>query len=170
MPSPAMPKFEEIAARLPDGLVRAGYRVVYLAALVFCFIFRPAARSAAAALWHRDRLLLVRTSYRRDYTLPGGLCRRGEAFRQAAARELAEETGIALPSARLSPAGVFRGRFEFRRDRAALFESRLPAAPKVRIDRREVVWAGFLRVARIRRLPHSPLLAFYLKRHGQDGP
>jgi 8-oxo-dGTP diphosphatase len=151
--------------RLPDGLVRAGIRGMYLAGVAFCFLFRPALASAVVVLWHRDRLLLVRNAYRRGYSLPGGFCRRGEAPRRAAARELFEEVGVDLPPRQLRPVGAFRHQFEFKRDRVAVFEAFLPPLPppRIRVDNREVVWADFLTAAECRRLPIAPVLSAYLR-------
>jgi 8-oxo-dGTP diphosphatase len=45
-----------------------------------------------------EQLLLVQTSYRRGYGLPGGGLRRGETADQAAVHELQEELGLTVPS------------------------------------------------------------------------
>jgi 8-oxo-dGTP diphosphatase len=50
---------------------------------------------------HRRRVLLVRQSYARGWSLPGGLLRRHEPPVAAAARELLEETGLAVEAERL---------------------------------------------------------------------
>ncbi len=50
-----------------------------------------------------DRLLLVRQPPGYGWSLPGGLLDRGETPQAAAARELAEETGVRLPPATLRP-------------------------------------------------------------------
>jgi 8-oxo-dGTP pyrophosphatase MutT (NUDIX family) len=51
-----------------------------------------------------ERLLLLRQPPGRAWSLPGGLANRGESSAAAASRELAEETGIALPPEALTPA------------------------------------------------------------------
>lgn len=51
-----------------------------------------AAAYAMVALWHEERLLLVRTRDRSWWELPGGGVEPGETAREAAVRELREET------------------------------------------------------------------------------
>ncbi|WP_381797737.1 NUDIX hydrolase [Streptomyces niveus] len=49
--------------------------------------------AALVALWHADRVLMVFDRFRRRWELPGGCIEEGESPRQAAARELLEESG-----------------------------------------------------------------------------
>lgn len=49
--------------------------------------------AALVALWHAGRVLMVFDRYRRTWELPGGHIETGESPRQAAARELLEESG-----------------------------------------------------------------------------
>ncbi|MFI6452381.1 NUDIX hydrolase [Streptosporangium amethystogenes] len=49
---------------------------------------------ALVALWSRGRLLLVFNRYRQEWELPGGMIDAGETPRQAAVRELHEESGF----------------------------------------------------------------------------
>ncbi|MBV7700676.1 NUDIX domain-containing protein [Streptomyces sp. TRM70350] len=48
---------------------------------------------ALTALWHRDEVVMVYDRFRGHWELPGGLLEPGESPRQAAVRELAEESG-----------------------------------------------------------------------------
>jgi len=65
--------------------------------------FTPARKylSAGVLFFHQGRLLLVNPTYKPQWEIPGGLVEDGEAPRQAAAREVAEELGAPLPVGRL---------------------------------------------------------------------
>jgi 8-oxo-dGTP pyrophosphatase MutT (NUDIX family) len=63
--------------------------------------------------------------------------------RHAAVRELREEVGIAVAPDALLALGEFVVHHSYIEDHVHAFELSLPAAPAVRIDLREVVWAGF---------------------------
>ena len=95
---------------------------------------------AAVAVWHANKLLLVRHSYKPGAALPGGALRLGEAPADAAARELYEEVGIAARPDDLVPLRLWRKR----RGNTWLFEYRPPALPRVMPDQREVVAAQFV--------------------------
>ena len=79
--------------------VRVFYRAAYLAARIWWFIRRPHTNGSLVALWCDGRLLLVRTSYRQLYSLPGGFMKHGETSLAAAERELQEELGKTLTGA-----------------------------------------------------------------------
>jgi 8-oxo-dGTP diphosphatase len=88
-----------------NRFLRFSYRCVFVAARVWWFLRRPRTTGALVAIWSGERLLLVRSSYRsRRYSLPGGFVKRGEAPRDAAQRELAEELGLTIqaPALRLA--------------------------------------------------------------------
>ena len=61
-------------------------------------IRRPHTHGALVAIWHNNQVLMVKTSYRRGYGLPGGGLHPGESAREAAVRELNEELGLAIES------------------------------------------------------------------------
>ena len=66
---------------------------------LYRWIRRPHTHGALVAIWVNKKLLLVRTSYRRGYGLPGGGLQPGESAREAAVRELNEELGVAIEGA-----------------------------------------------------------------------
>jgi 8-oxo-dGTP pyrophosphatase MutT (NUDIX family) len=49
--------------------------------------------AALVAMWRADRVLMVFDRFRQSWELPGGRIEAGESSRQAAGRELLEETG-----------------------------------------------------------------------------
>lgn len=98
--------------------------------------FVPKGFGAAVAVLWEGRILVVRLSYRKGLSLPGGRVGKGETPEQAAVRELAEEVGIhAPPEAIRSVYASMSGR---------IFEYDAPAPPRVKIDDREVIEAKFL--------------------------
>jgi 8-oxo-dGTP diphosphatase len=144
------------------SIVRAGYRLGYLILRVWWFLRRPQTRGAAVALWHDGRVLLVRTSYRNCYSLPGGFARGGEPSEQAARRELREEVGIELPNQTLQLAWSGTVRFESRHDTVDIWEAPLEAIPPLRLSRREIVWAGWMTPSEALAQPLLPHLRSYL--------
>ena len=65
---------------------------------LYRLIRRPHTHGALVAIWHNNQVLMVQTSYRRGYGLPGGGLQPGESARDAAVRELNEELGLAIES------------------------------------------------------------------------
>lgn len=140
-----------------DAFVRWGYRGAYWSARAYWFLRRPQTTSALVALWHGDRLLLVRSSYRSHCSLPGGFLRRGETAATGGLRELREELGMTVPAGALREAWRGSRRFEHRHDTITILEGTLDAPASVQIDHREIVWAGWATVEEAKRrvlLPH----------------
>lgn len=126
-----------------NALIRAVYRVAHWGLRLLWFIRRPETTGALVAVWYQGRVLLVKNSYRRELTLPGGYVRPREDRRTAAARELREEVGIQVQPKRLEHAYHGTHVFEHRQDTLDIFELEMEASPHVRVDDREVVGAEF---------------------------
>jgi 8-oxo-dGTP pyrophosphatase MutT (NUDIX family) len=71
---------------------------------------RPHATSCGVVVTDGAHLLLGRFTGLALWDIPKGLADPGEAFDHAAARELAEETGLVAPSSALVPLGLHRYR------------------------------------------------------------
>lgn len=147
--------------RALDPLFRTAYRVGFRAARLAWRVRRPHHVGALVALWVDERVLAVRQSYQAHWTLPGGGVDPGEGALAAAARELAEETGVRLPASSLKPAMVVEHVWNFRFDRVHVFEARLPGLPEVRLDGRELVEARWVTVEELLGLPLAPHVRDY---------
>ena len=111
-----------------------------------------------------DRLLLLRQPPGMGWTLPAGLLRRGESPIDGCARELAEETGIALTRDQLTPSVPsavvhYRGMWV-----DVVFDARVPASQvELAVDGAEVLEARFYRIDNLPPLtpPTARLLSYY---------
>jgi 8-oxo-dGTP pyrophosphatase MutT (NUDIX family) len=93
----------------------------------------------AIIVWLDNRVLTVLHSYKPGLRLPGGGVKTGEDHSAAAVRELREETKVIIPQAHLRLLLAYRGRYGMR----SIFEARLHHEPMLRVDQREIVYAGF---------------------------
>ena len=106
------------------------------------------------AVYVGPALLLVRSSYRRGWHLPGGGVRRGEMP--------VEETG--LKASVLLPAGSTCGIWDGRRDRVHFFELRLAELPKLQLDNREIIAARLTSPEELHSLVLTGPVAAYIAR------
>lgn len=161
---------------MPDGpswvdrSFRVGYRVAHGLLRAYWFLRRPRKGGTLVAVWHRGELLIVKSSYRRVCSLPGGYPRPGESPAETGARELEEECGIRLSHASLRE--VHRGEhlFEGRLDAVVIVEGALVERPALRIDWREISWARFMTPREARGLPSVPHLQDYLALRPEGPP
>jgi 8-oxo-dGTP diphosphatase len=89
--------------------------------------------SLIAVRW-ADKVLMVFDRGRRQWELPGGIRERGESARQAAARELAEETGISGMNLSFAAVAEFSLAHPARREFAAVYRTVLTTAPELLIN------------------------------------
>jgi 8-oxo-dGTP diphosphatase len=129
---------------LMDALCRLAYRLGFALLRLWWFLRRPDHQGAVVAVWHQGQVLILRQSYRRALVFPGGGVGRGETPESAAARELAEEVGLAVAPEALSLAREMTLVRDWRRDHVAIFELHLARRPALAPDRREIVEARFM--------------------------
>ena len=148
---------------LIDKLWQQGLKAAYWMHLAVCFVLRPTTHGVYVAIWHGDRILLIKNSYRRCYTFPGGGRKRGEDSAATASRDLHEEISLRFDNDALTFVETHHSRCEFSNDNIDLFEIRLSEEPALRVDNREVVWADFMSVDEALTMPLFPTVLDYLK-------
>ena len=107
-------------------------------------------------------LLVVRSSYRREWNFPGGSVRSGETPDGAARRELAEEIGLVADH--LTPAGYICGFWDGRRECVHFFELRLDRLPDLLLDNREIIAAQLFLPSDLHGMALTGPVASYLRR------
>jgi 8-oxo-dGTP diphosphatase len=145
---------------LRDIAWRTAFRIGFPLARIWWRLARSRGEGALVAIYVGSELLLVRSSYRVGWHLPGGGVRRHESPEAAARRELAEEIG--LTAAALHPADVICGSWEGRRGRVHFFEMRLRELPKLKLDNREIIAARLISTGELHSMAVSGPLAAYL--------
>jgi 8-oxo-dGTP pyrophosphatase MutT (NUDIX family) len=143
------------------------YRLGFPLARLCWRLCRARHEGAIVAVYVDQSLLLLRSSYRRGWSFPGGTVGRGETPEEAARRELAEETGI--KTARLSAAGSVRGVWDGRRDHAHVFELRLDRLPELKFDNREIIGAQLMPIRDLASVEVTGEVAAFLRQTAVSG-
>jgi 8-oxo-dGTP pyrophosphatase MutT (NUDIX family) len=141
-----------------DRAFRLAYRVAYKVMRTYWGLRRPTTHGALITLWNRGEVLLVRNSYVRYYSAPGGYVRRSESGREAAVRELREEVGVSASPESLELALEETHEWEGKHDHVEIFSLEVPQRPILRVDGREVVTADWFTPARALELDLFPPL------------
>jgi 8-oxo-dGTP diphosphatase len=126
-----------------DALFRLAYRGAYRMMRMYWRLANPRTHGALVLIWNDGKVLLVKNSYVDYHSAPGGYVHDGENSRDAAARELREETGIKITPADLKPALDRWHDWEGKREHIEIFELETDQLPDIHVDNREVVSATF---------------------------
>jgi ADP-ribose pyrophosphatase YjhB (NUDIX family) len=145
-----------------DRAYQVAFKIAHRLLRLYWGIRRPHKGGTLVAIWNAGEILIVKNTYRKQHTLPGGYPHAGETPSQTGTRELAEECDI-----RVSPDQVhevYRGEhlFEGRHDDVTIVEVEVPARPSIRVDHREIAYARFAPPDEVLRLLIVPHLREYL--------
>jgi len=120
------------------------------------------------AVWNKGRLLLIHKSYQKGWSIPGGLVKKGETWKQAAIRETFEEVGVRVNEKDLVYIAQVPGDLGTN-DRAHFFEVVVNGSVDVKIDEWEVVSAEFVTPEEALRRPLYKHVEWYLRAQAASG-
>jgi len=143
---------------------RTVFRFAFPLARMWWKLTCPRHQGAMVAVYVGSALLLVRSSYRKEWHLPGGGVRRNETPEAAAKRELPEEIGLTATA--LIAAGSGCGIWDGRRDQVHFFELRLNELPTLRLDNREIIAARLMPICKLRGWAVTRPTSVYLRQCG----
>jgi ADP-ribose pyrophosphatase YjhB (NUDIX family) len=122
-------------------MFQLAYVCAYQLMRTYWRVRKPTTHGALITLWNRNEVLLVRNSYVPFYSLPGGYVRPGESGSAAAARELAEEVGVAAAPEQLTLIHEETHSWQGKQDHVQIFALEVETRPEVNVDHREVIEA-----------------------------
>lgn len=146
-----------------DHAYRVAYRIAHKLLRTYWAVRRPHKGGTLVAIWHQGQVLIVKNTYRKEHTLPGGYPRPGETPAETGARELEEECGIHVRPDQVHQ--VYRGEhlFEGREDDVTIVEIELETRPTIHIDYREIAYARLAPPEEVLRMLIVPHLREYLE-------
>lgn len=139
------------------------YRAAYMVMNVYWFLRGRRPEGAFVAMWCDGRILLVRTSYQRFHTFPGGGRKRNEPHLETALREAREEVGVALSRQMLRRVDGDVDPAYFARERIVLYEAHFDQTPDIQVDGREIVSAEWFDLTQPETQNLWPLFMTYMK-------
>ncbi|MGX9902269.1 NUDIX hydrolase [Arthrobacter sp. SA17] len=114
----------------------------------------PALPLSLAVMTHQGKVLMIFNRWRQEWELPGGMIDDGETPRQAAFREVLEETGVTVESLSFEARALFSLKRPDRLEYAAVYSTRLDALPELRTNEEASAflwWTPQVPASRIRR-------------------
>jgi 8-oxo-dGTP diphosphatase len=94
----------------------------------------PALPLSLVVLTYQEKILMILNRWRLEWELPGGMIEAGETPRQAAFRELLEETGVTVESLSFEARALFSLKRPDRLEYAAVYSAQLDALPDLRTN------------------------------------
>lgn len=83
---------------------------------------------------YQGKVLMIFNRWRQEWELPGGMIEAGETPRQAAFRELLEETGVTADSLTFEARALFSLKSPDRLEYAAVYSAQLDVLPELRVN------------------------------------
>ena len=152
-----------------NTLARIFYRLAYKLILFVWFFYRPTVKGVYIAVWYDKKILIIKNSYKKQFTIPCGRIKHGENLTEAAVRELNEEVGLKVYESELKFIGQYRYKYKYVSEIGNIFELEMSNLPNISVDNREVVWAGFTAPDKALLLELNPLVKSYMC-NNKEGP
>ena len=153
-----------------NKLARFCYKLAYKIILLVWFFYRPTVRGVYIAVWYDKKILVIKNSYKKQFIIPCGRIKRGESLTDAAIRELREEVGLKVDASELKFIGQYTYNYKYVSEIGSFFELEILTLPDIRVDNREVVWAGFKSPDEALSLKLNPLVKSYIHKIKEPGP
>lgn len=118
-----MEKFLGCILKYMKSIIKFFRPLIILTFRSWWFITRPTSSGAKVILIYGNEILLIKTTYGYNYTLPGGGINKGESPEHAAKREVLEEVGIELTH--VYPLPYFVTHEEYKKDTVYGFYSEI---------------------------------------------
>jgi 8-oxo-dGTP pyrophosphatase MutT (NUDIX family) len=146
-----------------NTFARIFYKLAYKLILFVWFFYRPTVKGVYIAVWYDEKILIIKNSYKKQFSIPCGRIKRGENLTEAAARELSEEVGLKVDESELKFMGQYKYNYKYVSEIGNFFELKISNLPNISVDNREVVWARFTAPDKALLLELNPLLRSYIK-------
>jgi len=147
-----------------DHTYQLAFRCAYKLAKIYWYFSNKTTLGAQVIVYSNGNVLLVRSSYRRQFTFPGGYIEKGETPVKTAKRELFEETGIVVNENQLIFKEMLTHFNRKRKNMNSIFEYRPRSQPTIQIDNREIVEANFYNPQSIKHIALCDTAATILNR------
>ena len=124
---------------MKNKIYRIYLKFLYLGYSCFCFIFRPNVRGAYVIVTYKDKILLIKNSYKPGWTFPCGMIDKGETEVEGARRELFEEVGVSCDKTDLVFLRKYLCTKNYKKDHQFFFLLKLNNFPEIQLDMKEVI-------------------------------
>ena len=148
--------------RLYNKIAQLFLKLTYKSLLFLWAFTKPTVHGVFVAIWYKEKLLVIRNSYRKSFTIPCGRLKRNEDMADAAARELYEEVGLRVDKHLMKFIGVYSANYSNIKDIGNFFEIEMSELPKIQLDNREVIWSQFMPLDQVAALNLNPTVKAWL--------
>ena len=152
-----------MTTRLYDKIAQLFFKLTYKILLFIWTFTRPTVHGVFIAIWYKEKLMMIKNSYRKSFTIPCGRIKRDEDIADAAVRELFEEVGLRVDKNQLKFIGIYSANYSNIKDIGNFFEIEMTELPKIRLDNREVIWCQFMPLEQITALKLNPTVKAWLE-------
>ena len=150
--------------RISDRIFQIIYKISYKLLICYWFFRRPSIKGVYVAVWRNGKVLIIKNSYKRYYTLPSGKVKNTENIVDAGIRELREEVSIHAEPEDMRFIGEFYINYEYKKDFINIYEMEITPSTSFYVDNREVIWGEFLTPEKALSIDLFPPIRDYLEK------